>query len=579
MKNLKTLIPYLKKYRLELAIGFFFMLLQNFGMMKTPIFIREVVDEIGKKNRPDVIRSNFFKIILYTLVVVVSLFLMRKLIIGVSRKIEYLIRERIFNKLMCLGYLFYQGNETGDLVSRCTNDLEDVRTLLGPGVMYIPNSLSRLIFFLPVLIGLNGPLMLIITIMMLFLVILIVGLIPRVRPLYLKIQQMAAKISNRTWQVISGITTIKLSNLEQIEIERFKELNREYVKKHMKVVKYREGMWPLFMFVFSLTELVILLVGGRQVIAGRLTIGELFQFNIMISELTFPILSLGWIMSLMQQGISAMGRINYILEQPEEACKELQKLTAGSLDFEIRNLDYSYPNSREKILNDINLTIKQGQTVGITGKVGSGKSTLLMVMTGLLKPEPGRVFINGIDIRSLNPESIFDKISVVSQDTFLFSKTISENIALGMSGELDKDKAVQAARDAGLETDIETFPGRYEQMVGERGIMLSGGQKQRVAIARALCRRTPALFLDDPMSSIDSRTEEKILNNLKSLNHNQTLVIVSHRISVLKNADIIYVMDQGTVVEQGSHDALRRKGGLYSRLALMQQLEKQLERN
>jgi ATP-binding cassette subfamily B protein len=579
MKNLKTLLPYLKKYRLLLAVGFFFMLLQNYGMMKAPIFIRAVVDEIGKKNRPDVIRSNFFKIILFTLAVVVSLFLMRKLIIGVSRKIEYLIRERIFNKLMCLGYLFYQGNETGDLVSRCTNDLEDVRTLLGPGVMYIPNSLSRLIFFLPVLIGLNGPLMLIITGMMLFLVILIVGLIPRMRPLFLIIQQMAAKISNRAWQVISGITTIKLNNLEKIEIERFKELNREYVKKHMKVVKYREGMWPLFIFVFSLTELVILLVGGKAVITGRLTIGELFQFNIMISELTFPILSLGWIMSLMQQGISAMGRIDYILEQPEEECRDLQKLTADSLDFEIRNLDYSYPNSVEKILHNINLTIEQGQTVGITGKVGSGKSTLLMAMTGLLKPEPGRVFINGADIRSLNPGSIFEKISVVSQDTFLFSKTISENIALGMSGELDKDKVADAARDAGLETDIETFPERYEQMVGERGIMLSGGQKQRVAIARALCRRTPALFLDDPMSSIDSRTEEKILNNLKSLNHNQTLVIVSHRISVLKNADIIYVMDQGTVVEQGSHDALRRKGGLYSRLALMQQLEKQLESN
>lgn len=579
MKDLKTLFPYLKKYRLLLAAGFFFMLLYNFGLMKVPVFIKAVVDEIGGRNRFEIIRSNFLKIALYTLVVVVSLFLMRKLIISVSRKIEYLLREKLFGKLMCLSYIFFRKNETGDLVSRCTNDLNDVRTLLGPGIMYVPNSLSRLFLFLPVLIGLSGSLMLIIAAMMLFLVILIVVLIPRMRPLFRRIQELAAKISNRTWQVISGISTIKLNTLEQIEIERFKELNRDYIKKHMAVIKFREGLWPFFMFIFSLTELVILLVGGRQVITGRLTIGELFQFNIMIAALTFPILSLGWIMSLMQQGISALTRINYILDQPEEECKDLQKLTDPSLTFAVKNLDYTYPGSAEKILNNINLTIKQGQTIGITGKIGSGKSTLLMVLTGLLKPEPGKVFINGIDICSLNPENVYEKISVVSQDTFLFSKTIAENIALGLAEEPGTAVIEEAARNAGLEMDVKTFPDRYEQMVGERGITLSGGQKQRVAIARALCRHTPALILDDPLSSIDARTEEKILNNLKSLNYNQTLIIVSHRISALKNADKILVMDKGSIVEAGSHAVLMRKGGLYSRLALMQQLEKQLERN
>jgi ATP-binding cassette subfamily B multidrug efflux pump len=579
MKNLKKLIPYFRKHRLELATGFLFMLLYNYSLMKIPVFIRAVVDEVGKQNRPEIIYGNFLKIFLFTMLVVVSLFLMRKLIISVSRKIEYLLREKIFNKLMCLGYIFYRQNETGDLVSRCTNDLNDVRTLLGPGVMYIPNSLSRLILFLPVLIGLSGSLMSIILVMLLFLVILIVVLIPRMRPLFRKIQELAAKISNRTWQVISGISTIKLNNLEQIEIDRFKELNRDYIKKHMAVVKFREGLWPFFMFVFSLTELVILLVGGRQVIAGQLTIGELFQFTIMISALTFPILSLGWIMSLMQQGISAMGRINYILDQPEEECKNLQKLVAGDLDFEIKNLDYAYPDAEQNTLENINLTVKQGQTIGITGMIGSGKSTLLMVMTGMLKPEPGSVFLNGIDVRSLNPESIYDKISIVSQNPFLFSRTIAANIALGVDAELDQEDIEAAARNAGLEMDVKTFPDRYEQVVGERGITLSGGQKQRVAIARALCRQTPALVLDDPMSNIDARTEEKILNNLKSLNHNQTLIIVSHRISALKNSDKIYVLDKGKIVEKGNHAALMRKKGLYSRLALMQQLEKQLDRN
>jgi len=338
-------------------------------------------------------------------------------------------------------------------------------------------------------------------------------------------------------------------------------------------------LWPLFIFFFSLTELVILLVGGRQVITGQLTIGELFQFNIMISALTFPILSLGWIMSLLQQGISALGRINYILDQPEEECENLRRLEDTELTFEVRGLDYSYPGAEHKTLNKIDLIIKQGQIIGITGMIGSGKSTLLMILTGLLKAEPGTVFINGRDIRSYNPESIFERISVVSQNPFLFSKTLSENIALSIEGEPTQALVEEAVRNAGLETDVETFPDRYNQIVGERGITLSGGQKQRTAIARALFRRSPVLVLDDPMSNIDARTEEKILNNLKSLNHNQTLVIVSHRISALKNADRIYVMDQGSIVEQGSHASLLRKKGLYAKFALMQQLEKQLKRN
>ncbi len=574
---MKTLLPYLKKHWLFLTAGFLFMLLYNYGLMKVPVFIQAVLDEIIKENRAAIIHDNFIKIGLFILLVVICLFMMRKLIIGVSRRIEYCLRERIFNKLMALDYLFFQANETGDLVSRCTNDLNDVRTLLGPGVMYIPNSLSRIFLFLPVLIGLSGSLMLIIAAMMLCLTILIVVLIPYQRPLFQKIQELSAKISNRTWQVISGISTIKLNTLEEIEIDRFKELNRDYIKKHMAVVKFREGLWPVFLFVFALTELVILLVGGKQVIQGSLTIGQLFQFNIMVAALTFPILSLGWIMSLMQQGISAMTRINYILEHPEEQQQGLSAITGSDLLFEVKNLDYAYPGSEQQVLNNINLTIEQGQTIAITGKIGSGKSTLLMVLTGLLKPEPGQVFINGMDIRSIEQRSIFEKISVVSQDPFLFSKTLAENIALGAGGEPGPEVIAAAAENAGLGKDIETFPDRYEQMVGERGITLSGGQKQRTAIARALCRCAPVMILDDPLSNIDADTEEQILGNLKNLDSNRTLIIVSHRISALRNADRIFVMDKGVIVESGVHAELMETGGLYSRLAVMQQMEQQLE--
>ncbi len=579
MKNLKTLIPYLRKYWQSLAVGFVFMILQNYGLMKVPGYFQVIVDEIGGKNRLPVIRLYFLKVLVFTLLIVISLFLMRKLIIGASRKIEYQLRQRLFDKLMSVDYIFFQKNETGDLVSRCTNDLDDVRTLLGPGIMYIPNSLSRFLIFLPVLLQLSSTMILILSGLMVFLILLIIVLIPRLRPMYRRIQELAAKISNRAWQVISGISTIKLNSLEGIESKRFVELNQEYIDRNMAVVKLSEGLWPFFIFIFSLTELVILLVGGRQVIAGRMSIGELFQFNMMISSLTFPVLSLGWIMSLLQQGISAVTRINYILDQPVQETQGRQQLTDDKLEFKISNLDYRYPGSEQAVLKEVHLTIKPGQTVGITGMIGSGKSTLLLVMTGLLRPEPGMVFINGHDIRTLEPGSLNQKISVVSQDPFLFSRTLAENIALGLEEAPGMNRIEEAARNASLDRDILAFPDRYQQMVGERGITLSGGQKQRTAIARALCRKTPVLILDDPLSNVDSSTEERILGNLKSMNHSQTLIIVSHRISALKHADLILVMDKGAIVERGTHLSLMKKRGIYSRLALMQQLEVQLERN
>jgi ATP-binding cassette subfamily B protein len=476
-----------------------------------------------------------------------------------------------------MDYFFYQGNETGDLISRCTNDLNQVRTLLGPGVMYIPNSLSRLILFLPVLIQLSGPLMLILGFIMTFLVIIIVVLLPLLRPHFLRIQEAMGTMNNRVWQVISGISTIKQYTAEGIEVERFKTLNEDYIKKQMAVVKLQEFLRPFFFFIFSITELVILWVGGKQVINGQMTIGQLLQFNIMISYLTFPILALGWMMSLMQQGISAMGRINYILDQPEEDRERKKQLLADELEFYIKNLTYQYPGFAKEVLKNINLTVMFGQTIGITGQVGSGKSTLLNILTGLIKPDPGQVFVNGTDICEIDPQSLFRKVAVVSQDPFLFSRTVAENIALGPE-EMSMEAIRKAAEDAGLKKDIQSFHDGFSQEVGERGITLSGGQKQRIAIARALGKCAPLLVLDDPLSNIDARTETRILKNLQSLHCYQTLIVVSHRISVLKTADVIYVLDDGTIVEQGTHRSLvRRKNGLYARLAKLQQMEMELE--
>ena len=568
-------------------------------------YMKKVLDEITQANRFHVILPYLLLILAYTVLTVVSMFIMRKLIIGASRRIEYALREQIYHTLLALDMGFYQKNETGDLVSRCTNDLNDVRQLLGPGIMYVPNSLTRFALFLPILFGLSTSLMLIVLGLMALLIVIIMVVLPRLRPMFRYIQEAVGTINSRVWQVVSGITTIKLYSLEQVEIDRFKTrfVSNAAHDLGMRVVKFRGFLWPFFMLIFALTELVILYVGGGQVIRQELTIGELLQFNVMISHLTFPIMSLGWVMSLIQQGVSAMGRINDVLDYPLETRADWKVLETDDLVFTARGLSYHYPEhrastdktpkaaplaatspelpetpAREKVLDDITLTIEPGQVIGITGTIGSGKSTLVNLMTGLFKPERGMLFVNGIDICDIQPESLFDKVSVVPQEPFLFSRTLAENISLGAAeGPVDMDAVKEAVRKAGLERDIETFPEQYDQMVGERGITLSGGQKQRTAIARALRKQSPLLIFDDALSSVDAQTESEILDTLQALDRFKTLIVISHRISALKNADIIYVMDEGKIVEHGTHAGLIQNGHLYARLARMQQMEMALE--
>jgi ATP-binding cassette subfamily B protein len=296
----------------------------------------------------------------------------------------------------------------------------------------------------------------------------------------------------------------------------------------------------------------------------------------MIGALTWPILALGWMMSLMQQGISALGRVNYILDQPLEDQTTKQALSSEEPVISIKDLTYNYPGHSGTVLKNINLTIKPGQTIGITGPVGSGKSTLLNILTGLLKPECGKVFVNGTDICDIDLEDLYSHVAVVSQEPFLFSKTVSENISLGPD-ELPGEAIEKAAENAGLSKDIRAFHEGFSQSIGERGITLSGGQKQRVAIARALGKCAPFLVMDDPLSSVDSKTEEHILFSLKAHHCYKTLILVSHRISVLKIADVVYVLDDGAIIQQGSHNDLIGQTGLYAKLARTQQMEMELE--
>jgi ATP-binding cassette subfamily B protein len=574
--SLSSLLPYMGKHWVALALGFAFMLIQNYGAVRVPAYFQKILDELTGANRGAVIGGLIVTACLYAAVTVVAMYLMRRLIIGVSRQIEYRLRERIYDRLLQLDYTFFQAHETGDLVSRTTNDLDNVRTLLGPGIMYIPNSLSMFVLFFPVLFRLNGLLMVLVSSVFVAVIALVFIVLPRLQPYFLKIQESTGRINSRVWQVVSGITTVKLHTMEAGEEGRFVTLNQEFLRRNMATVKIQEFLWPTFIFVFSLTQLVIIFVGGRQVISGAMSLGQLLQFNVMITSLTFPVLSLGWIMSMIQQGISAMGRINTILQGPVEQRSDWQRLHGPTVAFEVKNLSFTYAGHEKPCLRNVSLSIAPGDFIGITGTIGSGKSTLVNVLTGLLKPDRGTVFVNGTDIRDIEPAALLQNFGIVSQSPFLFSRTLAENIAMGKDGAPNHPQVREAAELAGLGGDVASFPEGYRQMVGERGITLSGGQKQRTAIARALMKDSPIVILDDSLSSVDARTESTIIDNLRRLKGEKTLIVVSHRISPLKGADRIYVMEDGKIVEQGSHADLVARGGLYERLVRYQQMEKSI---
>jgi len=564
------------RHWISLALGFAFMLVQNYGAVRVPAYFQKILDELTGANRGTVIGSLILTACLYATVTVVAMYLMRRLIIGVSRQVEYRLRERIYDRLLQLDYTFFQAHETGDLVSRTTNDLDNVRTLLGPGIMYIPNSLSMFVLFFPVLFRLNGLLMVLVSSVFVAVIALVFIVLPRLQPYFLKIQESTGRINSRVWQVVSGIATVKLHTMEAGEEERFLKLNQEFLQRNMATVKIQEFLWPTFIFVFSLTQLVIIFVGGRQVISGAMSLGQLLQFNVMITALTFPVLSLGWIMSMIQQGISAMGRINTILQGPVEQRSDWQRLQGPTVAFEVKDLSFTYAGHEKPCLRNVSLSISPGDFIGITGTIGSGKSTLVNVLTGLLKPVRGTVFVNGTDIRDIEPAALLQNFGIVSQSPFLFSRTLAENIAMGKDGAPDHPQVKDAAELAGLSGDVASFPQGYGQMVGERGITLSGGQKQRTAIARALMKDSPIVILDDSLSSVDARTESTIIDNLRRLKGEKTLIVVSHRISPLKGADRIYVLEDGKIVEQGSHADLVARGGLYERLVRYQQMEKSI---
>jgi ATP-binding cassette subfamily B protein len=598
LNNLRPLFPYLKKYWRGLVVGFFTILFNNGIWILFPLVIRRAIDDLNA-------RVTHEKLVTYSLLLVavalgkgIFQFLTRWVVIGISRDIEFDLRNDLFRHLEALSYGYYQRTRTGDVMARATNDLNAVRMLLGPAIMYSANTIIFTAGALIFMVGLSPKLT-----MWAFLPLPVVSIVVqyfgrRIHERFERIQAMFSDISARAQENFSGARLIRAYAQEEAEIRSFETENKEYIARSLKLVRLMGMLWPTLETMLGFAVVLVLWLGGREVLFGRMTVGSFVAFNTYMVQLTWPVIALGWVINIFQRGTASMGRINQILTEPVEIKDDplLPQLTANTPirgEIEFRNLTFAYPPEASPngangqgdasqaakgipVLKNINLKIPAGSSLAIVGPTGCGKSTLVSLIPRIYDAEPGMVLIDGRPLREFPLEHLRRSIGFVPQETFLFSATIRENIAFGAEN-ASEEEIQRAAEIARIATDIEVFPEKYSTTVGERGLTLSGGQKQRTAIARAVIRNPRILVLDDALASVDTQTEDHILNHLREVMQGRTTIFISHRVSTVRNADRIVVLHEGEIVEYGTHDELIALNGIYTDLHNKQLLEEELE--
>jgi ATP-binding cassette subfamily B protein len=504
-------------------------------------------------------------------------FFVRRTIIWASRRIEYNLRGELFAHLLKLSPSFYHQARTGDIMARATNDLEAVRMMIGPGIMHISNTFVTLVVAISFMLYLSPKLTLYALAPMIVFPLVVNRLGNLVHKRFVKIQQHFSDLTATAQENIAGIRVVKAYRQEQAEIKNFAGMSNKYVDLNMDMARLYGVFFPLIMFLASGLNLAVLYYGGLDVMNGSIPFGTLVAFFAYLSMLVWPMFALGWVVSLYQRGTASLDRINRILFTKPEIKNHDGKLYTGEMKgkIEFKNLRFKYNGNY--VLDGINLTIEPGQTVGLVGMTGSGKTTLVSLLSRLYPVKRGQVFIDGTDINDWELKALRRRIGFATQEPFLFSDTVAENIRFGY-GEAEMDLVTAASETAALSKDIETFPDGYDTMIGERGITLSGGQKQRTAIARAILIEPAILILDDATSSVDTETEDEINERIKSVLKQRTAIIISHRISAVKEADVILYLQDGRIVEQGSHDQLLKLGGNYAELYRSQLLAMELEK-
>lgn len=576
MKALKRLLPYLLRYPGRLAAGLGCIAAAVLAGLFSPLIVGRAVDAFVAEASSDTLLRYAFLLVAVTAVQGIFSFGQRLILVSLSRQIEYDIRNEYFAHIERLPLSFYQVNFTGDLMARATNDLEAVRQLCGPAIMYATSTLltgSGALFFMA---RIHGPLTLLSLAMMPLIAIATQVIGKRIHVLFGDVQEQFSALSTRVQESLAGGRVVRAHAREESEVAAFAAANSEYVQRSKRLIRWSAGFHPSLQLLVGLGFVAMLWFGGTLTWRGEITVGEFVSFNFFLSKLVWPMIAIGWVINLAQRGGASLKRIQEILATEPEI-RDGSTGAGGRIRGEIRfsKLDFAYPGSSDPALEDIQLELAAGETLGIVGRTGSGKSTLLSLIPRLQDPPPDHLFVDGRDVRSFALEDLRSAIGVVPQEAFLFSATIAENIALGARGAAG-EAIERAAEVAGLSVDLESFPKGLETMVGERGITLSGGQKQRVALARALVREPHILLLDDCLSAVDADTEEKILRNLRRVFEGRTVLVVSHRISAVRLADQIVVLDGGRIVERGEHSELLGFEGMYADLARRQQLEEEL---
>jgi ATP-binding cassette subfamily B multidrug efflux pump len=634
--NLLGLWPYLKRYPGGIALGMLCLLLTSVVGNVIPLATGVMTDIIAGSSQPfqtsangQLINSNLSRKIpfyaphsrhalgIYCLILLVCVLLKgafsfgtRWILIGVSRDIEFDIRSDLFNRLLLMEPEFYVRNRTGELMSRATNDLNNVRMVLGPGIMYTGQTLATMVLALFVLARLSGSLTLwiLLPVPIVFIAVRHFGKV--IHDLYEKIQASLASLSAKVQENLSGVRVVRAYAQEDAEIRGFDEPNREYVSRNIKLIRTWSMFMPSLQALIGTSFLIVLWQGGHQLLNGKISLGALIAFYTYLGLLVWPMIALGWVTNIFQRGAASAGRLNYILSaktQIDDRAATVPPQTPLEGDIEFRSLTFTYPTNlagngadltktasaspaasggsghaaksngaAQAVLSDINLKIPAGSTLAIVGPTGSGKTTLAALIARLWEAPEGQILIDGHPIGEWPLEKLRRSIGYVPQDTYLFTETVGGNVAFGLP-EFDSNQIRTAAEIASLDAEVQDFPNQYETMVGERGVTLSGGQRQRCAIARAVVRDPRILILDDSLSAVDTQTEERILTGLRGVMHGRTTILISHRTSTVRDADQIVVLRDGRIIERGTHDELLAREGYYADLYRKQLLEEELE--
>jgi len=584
MSPFRRLVRYVVRYRAKFIAGLACVVVTRSVWLAGPTVLGYAVDDLTRGVTRTKLAAYGALLLAIGCLGGMFQFLQRRILIGASRDIEYDMRNDFFAHLETLPLAYFQSHRTGDLMSRATNDLNAVRMMIGPSVMYSANTILTFVVALAVMLSIDARLTLWSLVPLPFVSISVKYFGSAIHKRFEQIQAQLSEVSAVAQEALSGVRVVRAYRQEDAELERFRRSNDEYLARNRRLIVIQGFFFPSMSFFLGLGALVVLWLGGRAVIAGRITLGQFVAFNAYLTMLSWPMIAFGWVTNMLQRGMASWKRMLEVLEtkptiadEPGTQRSHSPRSIRGAIEF--RDLTFSYGEG-PAVLHHVSATIEAGQTAALVGPTGSGKSTLISLLARLHDPPPGTVFIDGVDVRDIPLAVLRGAIGFVPQEPFLFSDTLADNVAFGLdaTGQAGDraDRIREAAAVARLDKDVADFPKGYETMVGERGITLSGGQKQRTALARAIVVDPRILILDDALSAVDTYTEEEILSRLRGVMRERTSLIVSHRISTVRDADIVFVLDDGRIAERGTHEALIRRNGLYAELHKKQLLEEEL---